>query len=88
MNCPDCDGNGGSQGFVTRTTGCRLEFIQCRTCAGTGEIAADEAAAMEERRIAGRALRAERMARDESLGEAAARLGISPMELSAKEHGR
>lgn len=57
--------------------------VICITCDGNGEITQDHA-----RRIAhGEVLRAERVARGETLYHAAQRLGITPTQLSAIESG-
>lgn len=60
------------------------ESMDCHHCAGTGRWTPERHARWE----AGQAMRAERIARDESLREAAKRLGISPARLSAIETGR
>ena len=60
-----------------------VETMPCDVCKGSGEVTAEHA-----RRIAlGRIARSERLSRDESLREAAKRLGISPAELSRIERG-
>ena len=61
-----------------------MEYIPCHTCNDAGTITEEHAA-----RIAvGKKLRAERIARDESVMEAAKRIGVRPSELSDIEHGR
>jgi DnaJ-class molecular chaperone len=60
-----------------------LSSVPCRFCHGSGTVS-------EERRVAherGERLRAERVARNESLREAAQRLGVSASKLSALERG-
>ena len=60
------------------------KVINCPTCAGTGEITSEHAARIE----AGRKARHARVLDGISLSEQARRLGITPAQLSAIEHGR
>lgn len=85
--CPRCDGRGwigpvhinrGDQPHEWR------EGMDCDLCGGTGQIDDDKLAAVE----LGKKLRAKRVAGEESLMEAARRLGVRPSELSALETGR
>ncbi len=86
--CPDCDGQKQFTGFVCRygPNGGRgsVETYNCHTCNGVGTITPEHATRID----AGKKLRAERLSRDESLMEAAKRMGIRPSELSAIEHGK
>lgn len=83
--CPVCDGGTlRRSGLVMRDGVCALEDIDCSTCGESGRVPADYAARVE----AGQRMRAERVARRESLRDAAARLGITPAQLSAREMGR
>lgn len=59
------------------------EWIACFTCKGAGKITPEHM----ERIAAGQKMREERLARDESLMEAARRMGITPAELSRRERG-
>ena len=85
--CPRCQGRGwygpvhinrGDQTHEWR------ERMQCDFCAGTGKIDDDHRDAWK----LGQAFRGARCAREESLGEAAKRLGLKASELSALEMGR
>ena len=83
--CPSCDGRKENFVFVNRGTQPHTqETWPCSTCKGIGSITAEHMARIE----AGAVLRAERQSRDMSLREEAARLGIKPSELSARENGR
>lgn len=85
MVCPACDGrkevmvhcNRGDQPHT-------WEMMLCRTCYGKGEITEEHSRRIEE----GEKLRADRLARNLSLIQEAARLGITPMTLSRIENGR
>jgi DnaJ-class molecular chaperone len=61
-----------------------IETMSCRECGGTGQWTDDRAARFYE----GQKIRALRIARGESIGEAAKRMGISPSGVSAIERGR
>jgi hypothetical protein len=87
--CPTCNGKKKLMAFVDghRADGTPFGGVQdvdCFTCRGTGEV--DEQ--YRARLAAGKAMRDERVAKDQSLREAARERGISPAELSAIEHGR
>lgn len=87
MRCPHCDGNGGHNAFINRGLDISthsLEWVRCRTCDGEGKVSGDRAALIAR----GRALRDERVARQETILEASRRLGMGPAELSAIETGR
>jgi hypothetical protein len=89
LMCPDCGGKKTMMAFVDgrRPDGTPfggVKRINCFTCKGTGQI--DERFAA--RRVAGKALRDARIAKGQSLLEAAKERGISPTELSAIEQGR
>lgn len=85
MRCPECEGGGPFIALVKPRRGpCRTEFVECQACKGTGEIDEEQARRIEE----GRRLMKERIARGESLREAAVRLGVSVVKLSQLEHGR
>jgi len=86
--CPDCAGAKTFTGFVCRygSDGGHgsVETYNCHTCNGAGEITDAHA----EMIAIGKQWRDERRARDESVIEAAKRIGIKPSVLSALEHGR
>jgi len=85
--CPRCEGKGWS-GPVHINRGDQphewRERMDCDFCGATGKIDADKREAVE----FGKRLRAKRVAREESLMEAAKRLGMKPSELSGLETGR
>ena len=85
--CPRCDGRGWS-GPVHFNMGDKphawKERVDCDFCGGSGEINADKQRAVH----LGRQLREKRVAREETLMEAAKRFGMKPSELSAFETGR
>lgn len=85
--CPRCDGSGFITAFVNRGPDIgkhSVETLPCSTCSGVGSID-DETA----RRIAdGKSMRDQRVARLETLRDAARRLGMTSSELSAIEQGR
>lgn len=87
LTCPHCEGQKGAHCFINRGPDIRkhsVEWRDCLTCGGTGVIDRQRAALIEQ----GREMREARVARRESLLEASQRLGLSPAELSAIEHGR
>lgn len=89
LPCPHCDGVGALSGFVDGRDKAGRRFgeirkIACMTCAGKGRIPTHQASWIEE----GRAHRMARVERRESIHEAAARLDITAVELSAMEQGR
>ena len=82
--CPICEGRKRALAHINRGSAPHSwEKMDCRACAGTGMISAETATAIAN----GRSMRERRIARDESLREAAKRLGVSPAELSRIEHG-
>lgn len=89
IQCPDCLGEKRVLAFVDghRPDGTSfggLRSVNCSTCFGEGTIDAE----FHARREIGKKLRAERIAKRQSLLEAARDRGISPSELSAIEQGR
>jgi hypothetical protein len=87
--CPDCGGRKVTLGFVdafSPSGDCVGTLIRgdCCLCNGEGVISVDRNAQI----IAGEELRADRLRRNVSIREEAARLGISPSELSRRERGR
>ena len=86
LTCQRCDGH-GVVGPVHVNRGDQAhtwEMIRCASCGGSGYWTPAQAVAAR----VGAEMRQERLARGESLLEAARRLGMSPAELSALEHGR
>jgi len=85
MKCVYCEGKGTLQALVNRgDEGCAWESITCIECHGSGSIS-------DERRdelLAAEKMRKDRKARGLSLREEAARLGITPAELSRREFAR
>gem|GEM_PF-3394527 len=85
--CPRCDGKKTSIAHVNTGPDAkkhRWEERQCDTCKGLGEITQEH-----EARIArGKEMRNTRVARGESLLDAAKRQGITPSQLSAIELGK
>lgn len=85
--CPRCEGKGWigpvhiNRGDLPHEW---RERMDCDFCEATGKIDADKRTAIE----MGWRLRAKRVAREESLMEAAKRLRMSPSELSGLETGR
>lgn len=89
LTCPDCRGEKTLMAFVDghRPDGTSfggLQRVNCLTCSGTGEVDKEHA----DRLAAGKAMRAARLANDQSLRDAAKERGISPAHLSAIENGR
>lgn len=87
MKCARCKGTGdGGPAFVHYADGvCRHEEkTRCSDCRGTGEVS-DE---YPRRLQAGEQFRTRRQWLDLSLREAARRVGATPAEVSAVEHGR
>lgn len=86
MICPMCQGEKIVSGLVKFADGrpCAMQEFSCFRCGGAGEIPDEQA---EWIRLGDR-LRRTRIARGESLREAAKRLGVSAASLSDLEHGR
>lgn len=87
MQCPGCKGKGVVFGHMnTGPDSSKHQWgnMQCMTCRGSGKITQDHAARIE----AGHKLYRQRLNSGETLGEAAARQGMTPSQLSAIEHGR
>lgn len=88
MVCPSCLGAKSVMAIIDRRgaagmpTG-SVERVPCRVCGGSGEISEELAAAIH----AGEQLRAERLARGETMREAATARGISVVEYSKLERG-
>lgn len=83
--CPHCT-DGKVTAFVNRGPDISthsVEAFQCATCGGTSEIDEELSGWIAK----GKAARDARVARRESLLEAATRMGISPGELSQIERG-
>ena len=88
MMCPDCNGNKRSQALANYgAAGCKWIEIPCVLCQASGEISDERGAQIAEAKAAGAALKAERLARDETLLEAARRLGVKISEYSRMERG-
>lgn len=87
LRCPHCDGRKGSHCFINRGPDIKthsVEWRDCLTCNGSGQVDRRRAALIEQ----GKEMRDARVGRRESLLEASKRMGIGPAELSAIEHGR
>lgn len=86
FECPDCAGK-GNVGPVHLNKGEAphqwLEAAQCEFCKGTGRITRD----LKDARDLGQKFRVMRMARDESLRDAAKRFGLNAYQLSSLERG-
>lgn len=86
ITCPHCNGERKVFAFLNNGPDYRTHtsmWIDCRTCLGKGVITREHA----DRIVAGSSMREQRVQRGESLREAAKRLGISAVELSAIERG-
>ena len=87
MQCPECKGKGTVFGHMNTgpdSSKHKWGDMQCMTCAGRGEITQHHADLIEQ----GLKLYRQRLSSGETLGEAAARQGMTPAQLSAIEHGR
>lgn len=82
--CPECNGRKGGVVHVNATSGHRFENRKCDFCDGLGHVRQHELDRWKECE----AVRADRIARGMTLRAEAARLGISPSELSDREHAR
>lgn len=86
--CPDCNGEKKLSALVNRgEKGCSWEQITCITCHGSGEVAGDYAQRRNEAKEKGKLLKAGRLARNETLLQAARRLNMSVSEYSRLERG-
>lgn len=77
MQCPTCDGSG-------KVDGLHFLLMTCYRCDGVGSVPDEMAQWVED----GKIYRLARQAKNETIGDAAKRLGISVPELSAIENGR
>ena len=87
MKCPGCNGKRTVFGHMNTgpdSSKHKWGDMLCMTCRGSGEITQDHADRIE----AGQKLYRKRLNSGETLGEAAARQGMTPAQLSAIEHGR
>jgi len=85
--CKYCNGRGWTGPVhVNRGNGSGewLDRMECTHCGGTGRWDSDHLARYEK----GQAHRRERIERSETILEAAARLGVTPAQLSSFETGR
>lgn len=85
--CPECSGKKQFFAFVNTGVDYKKHYsrmVDCFLCKGTGTVTHAVIAQV----VAGKALRKERLARSETLSQAAQRLGVSPAKLSAIENGR
>lgn len=80
--CPECNGRGEFN--VIACPGGEYKLVACALCRGDGYVSEETANWRNE----GAELRAQRVARGESLREMARRTGIGPAKLSDMEHGR
>jgi hypothetical protein len=78
--CPQCEGKGYFHSYF----GGDNRPMQCGFCYGEGKVAPIKAASW----VSGQALQDDRMERGLSLRQEAARLRISPREISDREWGR
>jgi hypothetical protein len=86
--CPDCGGRKVTGGFDVVFSASSLHEVSyavatCQRCNGEGVISPEINAQI----VAGEELRADRLRRNVSVLDEAARLGISPSELSRRERG-
>jgi hypothetical protein len=83
--CPRCKGSGTIGAFLDGSSGGWYDpALQCLLCKGLGAIDPQQ---QEWLRVGG-THRTWRVAQFESILECATRLGVTPAELSAMEHGR
>ena len=86
MECPVCKGKGTVFGHMNTGPDSSKHWrgdMQCMACRGSGEITQDHADRIE----AGQKLYRQRLNSGETLGEAAARQGMTPAQLSVIECG-
>lgn len=84
VQCPTCQGARQSTRLIKPVEGdCYSETSTCHRCHGAGEISLERATLLVERQATYRA----RIARRESLRDAAARTGQTPVALSRWERG-
>lgn len=87
VDCPHCNGRGGSTGIGCGPGGCKLVSLVCGMCTG-GKVQAEELPALLVAIERGRSMRDERVARGLSLREEAKRRGVTVLRLSHEERGR
>jgi|GEM_PF-2266230 len=83
ITCPECHGNSTSTAIVCGTQGCRTVSRKCPVCQGRGHVSEERARLW----IRGQMLRKDRLMRQETLRQAARRMGITEVELSKMERG-
>lgn len=84
MICPECEGRRTVTAILCGPDGSRRMTTPCYRCNGTGALPERQRAWIE----LGRELRAQRIARHQSMLERARQLGIEVAEVSAMEQGR
>lgn len=84
IECPECKGVGDRGGFAIDSNGSFYNRVPCSLCRGGGAVASHRVAWWQ----IGRDHYRRRVERLEGIRECASRLGISPSQLSAMEHGR
>jgi hypothetical protein len=82
--CPECNGRKSGLVHLKTTSGGRWENRKCEFCDGLGHVRQHQLDKWRECE----AMRDDRKARGMTLRAEAARLGISPSELSDREWGR
>lgn len=82
--CPECNGRKVGMVHLNTTSGGRWENRKCDFCDGLGHVRQHELDRWRECE----AVRLDRKARGMTLRAEAARLGISPIEQSRREHAR
>ena len=83
-SCPQCGAVGEGFAFCDGEDGASMKQIKCSLCNGDGRITLHVFDAFRH----GREVAKLRIARQESLGECAKRLGLSVVDVSHYEHGR
>jgi hypothetical protein len=84
VECPECKGVGDRGGFAIDSNGSFYSRVSCSLCRGGGAVAPHRVKWW----TVGRAHYRARVAKMEGIRECAARLGVTPQQLSAMEHGR
>lgn len=82
--CPECNGRKQSMAHLNTTSGGRWQMTNCLFCDGLGHVRQGQLDKWRE----GERMREDRKRRMVTLRAEAARLGVSPTELSDREWGR
>jgi hypothetical protein len=87
VRCPRCGGHGYSKVLACGPSGSSMRDATCGLCEGRGALSQQRLDQHEAWTTQGGALRARRLAHNQTMGQAADHLALSVVDLSQMEHG-